>query len=491
MTTTTKSNGLDASRFTTLQNSTNIDYGPSTFTNKLFGLPHQFLSTSDYRLDNKNEGTGLTRIDKASGMGRKFLQEIISEAPLVTILPGKADFLPDYAESDRTTFSLLAVAAENSGDSAAKNALSDLVSDNAESRYFEFKSDYTSYMNYVNLLCRVTAIMMGLGDKTMPGTNDKYKNYDWGDYKFWANYSAEKSNHKTIFDEVDKVSDLIKGTHQYLSFYVDPSTSFNESTSNDVSKSSIESKFESMEGTVKELAFFANAYALKDMESMVSGTFSSVLDGLSNMGSEEGFFKNLFGRSKEIVNGSNLIFPEVWGDAAYNKSYSISIDLKSPYGDAHSIYLNVFVPMMHILALALPKQTTANTYAAPFIVKMFAKGWFSCEMGIIDSLQIEKGSEQSWSVDGLPTQVKINLSVKDLYSNLMMSPSNKPSLFFSNQGMMEFLCATCGIDLSKTNIELKIQIGMAIFLNKLTDIVPNTSRQFLENVSNKLQGLLG
>ena len=146
--------------------------------------------------------------------------------------------------------------------------------------------------------------------------------------------------------------------------------------------------------------------------------------------------------------------------------------------------------MMHALALALPKQTTANTYAAPFIVKMFSKGRFSCEMGIVDSIQIEKGPEQSWSVDGLPTSVKISLSVKDLYSNLMMTPSNKPSLFFSNQGMMEFLGATCGLDLSRSNIEIKIQIGMAVFLNSLTDIVPNTSRKFLENISSKLQGLL-
>lgn len=488
---TEKSNGLDASRFNSILQAQSIDYGPSSFTNKLFGLPHQFLSTADYRIDNSNEGTGLNRINKASGMGRKFLQEIIAEAPILTIIPGNANFLPDYSKADKSSFSLLAAAVDNNGgDDAAKKALKDLVSDNAESRYFEFVSDYSNYINYVNLLCRVTAILMGLGDKKMPGTNDTYRKYDWGNYKFWKNYKAERSNHKTIFDEVDKITETIKGTHQYLSFYVDPSTSFSESTSNDTSKSQIESKFESMEGIVKELSFFANSNALKDMNSMVSGTFTSVLEGLENMGSDEGFFKNLFGRGKEIVNGSNLIFPEIWGDSAYNKSYTVNMELTSPYGDKHSIYLNVFVPMMHVLALALPKQTTANAYAAPFIVKMFAKGWFSCEMGIIDSLQIEKAPEQAWSVDGLPTSVKITMSVKDLYSNLMMSPSNKPSLFFANQGMMEFLCATCGVDLSRSNIELKVQIGLSLFASKLTDIVPSTSRKFLENISTKLGGLL-
>ena len=242
-----------------------------------------------------------------------------------------------------------------------------------------------------------------------------------------------------------------------------------------------------MEDIVKEISFFGNAMALKNIEKFQS----SLANSMSTIGgNDEGFFKSLFGRSSQIVNGSNLIFPEIWGDSAYNKSYSVTIDLKSPYGDKESIFLNVFVPMLHALALALPRQTSANTYAAPFLVKMFAKGWFSCEMGIIDSIQIEKGPEQSWSIDGLPTAMRVQLSVKDLYSNLMMAPSNKPFLFFANQGMMEFLGATCGVDLSRPNMELKLQIGMAIFLKKYTDIVPNTKRVFLENIANKIQKML-
>lgn len=487
---TDKEYGIDQGYFNDMLNRSNDSEGPSTYNTNLFGIPHQFLSTCDYRISNKGAGSGIDRIDKSEGMGRKFLQEIVSEAPLVTILPGKARFLPDYKKADKELFKMLSVGV-SSGDSSATSALKDLMSDNNESRYFDFESDYSSYINYVNIMCRVCSMMLGLGENTVPGTNKKYRNYDWSQYKYWNTYKSEKEHHSGFFDTVadaaKNVTEAIKGTHQYLSFYVDPSTSFNESSSNETTKSQLEGKFDQMESIVKEIAFFGNAMAIKSVDKFQS-TLSNALSSIG--GSDEGFFQSLFGRSSEIVNGSNLIFPEIWGDAAYNKSYTITIDLKTPYGDKESIFLNIFVPMLHALALALPRQTSANTYSAPFLVKMFSKGWFSCEMGIVDHIQIEKGPEQSWSIDGLPTAMKIQLSVKDMYSNLMMAPSNKPFLFFSNQGMMEFLGATCGVDLSRPNMELKLQIGMAIFLKKYTDIVPNTKRSFFENIANKIQKML-
>lgn len=484
-----KEYGIDKGYFNDMLTWTAETEGPSTYNTNLFGMPHQFLSTCDYRISNKGSGAGLNRIDKSEGMGRKFLQEIITEAPLVNIIPGKARFLPDYSKADRELFKMLSLGSSN--DPNAKSALEDLVSESNESRYFDFETDYSSYIKYVNIMCRVTSMMLGIGDVKVPGTNKKYRDYDWSQYKYWNNYKSESEHHSSFFDKVSdaatSISETIKGTHQYLSFYVDPSTSFNESSSNETTKSKLEGVFDTMEDTVKEISFFGESGGLKNLSSFQS-TLQGALDALGGNG--EGLFQSLFEKGKHVVTGSNLIFPEIWGDSAYNKSYSVTIDLKTPYGDKESIFLNIFVPMLHALALALPRQTSANTYATPFLVKMFAKGWFSCEMGIVDSIQIEKGPEQSWSIDGLPTAVKIQLSVKDLYSNLMMAPSNKPFLFFSNQGMMEFLGATCGVDLSKPNIELKIQIGMAIFLKKYTDIVPNVKRSFIENISNKIQKLL-
>ena len=460
---------------------------PDSVNNRLLGLPYQFLDTADMRIDKNND------------MGRLFCYNIFAEAPIVTILPGSIKFLPDYKTSEKQIFQNLWEGMDN-GDENAESALQNLIDDNGEARYFDFELDYGNYIKYVNLLCRITAVLLGIGDDTPPGIDTPYKKFDWGNYKYFNNYKLESGDSPNIFDKItDSISDTIltavddsiAGSHQYLSIYVDPSTSFNETPSNEVSKSALEGKFDEMQSKIKEYSFFAYSNALGNELNTIQGWITNIMDGISSIGSEGGFLNSLLGKGKQqIVNGSNLIFPEIWQDSTYDKSYTISTTFISPYGDKESIYLNCLVPMYHLLALALPKQTTANTYTSPFLVKMFSKGWFSCDMGIVESVQLDKGSDQSWSVDGLPTQVKVSLTVKDLYSRLMLSPSNSPSLFFSNQGMIDFMGSICGVDLSRPAIELKVKIAMSIFFNRVTDVPSNWYRSLVGSINNRVRSLL-
>ena len=325
--------------------STNVD----NINHRLLGIPYQFLPSADIRI-NQNQD-----------IGRLFCQNIFAEAPIVTIQPGAPDFLPDYSKHEKEIFGKL-FEGSNDGDSNADSALKDLVNeDNEESRYFGFKSDYSTYIKYVNLLCRVTAIMLGIGDKTPPGIDTPYKSFDWGNYKYFNNYTVGTGDDSNLFDDVGtEVESIITGSHQYLSLYVDPSTSFSESTSNETAKSALEGKFDEMESKIKEYSFFANTLALGDFKNTMDGIVTNLMDAFSSLGSENGILNSLLGQGKQqIVYGSNLIFPEIWQDSSYNKSYTISTTFTSPYGDKESIYINCLVPMMHLLALALPKQTTA------------------------------------------------------------------------------------------------------------------------------------
>lgn len=484
---TGKDYGISASDLKSLINAQQATITPDSINNRLLGLPYQFLDTADMRIDKNND------------MGRLFCYNIFAEAPILTILPGTTKFLPDYKKSEKEIFGNL-WEGMNNGDANAESALKNLIDDNSESRYFDFEPDYGSYIKYVNLMCRVTAILLGIGDETPPGIDTPYKQFDWGNYKYFNNYKLTSGDSPNIFDKItndvastliNAVDQSITGSHQYLSIYVDPSSSFNESTSNETSKSALEGKFDEMESKIKEYSFFAYSNALGNELSTIQGWISNIMDGIASIGSEDGFLNSLLGKGKqEIVYGSNLIFPEIWQDSEYNKSYTINTTFMSPYGDKESVYLNCLVPMLHLLALSLPKQTTANTYTSPFLVKMFSKGWFSCDMGIVESIQIDKGPDESWTVDGLPTCIKVTMTVKDLYSQLMLSPSNSPSLFFSNQGMIDFLGATCGVDLSRPSIELKIKIALAIFFNRITDIPSNWYRSMVQSVNNRVRSLL-
>ena len=208
-------------------------YTPDSVNTRLLGLPYQWMDTADMR------------VDKSKKLGRAFLYNIFAEAPIVTVLPGTTEFLPSYKKSEKEVFSNL-WAGMNNGDSNAENALKDLIDDNSEGRYFDFKSDYGNYIKYVNLLCRIMAVILGIGDKTPPGLNTPYKKFDWGNYKYFNNYKLESGDSPNILESVvdnvtDKigsfVDDSIVGSHQYLSVYVDPSTSFSESTTNETGKS--------------------------------------------------------------------------------------------------------------------------------------------------------------------------------------------------------------------------------------------------------------
>ena len=191
------------------------------------------------------------------------------------------------------------------------------------------------------------------------------------------------------------------------------------------------------------------------------------------------------------ISGSNIIFPEIWGDASFSKSYQFTINLVSPYGDPESIFLNIIMPMMHLIALGLPRQTSANSFTSPFLVKVFCKGWFSCELGMVDSISIEKGGNgDAWSVSGLPTEAKVTLSVKDLYSNLMITKTTNPSLFFNNQGLIEFLSVTCGMDIREPNLITKLETIINSIFSNLYDIPKNAYNSFIESIRNKVNELI-
>lgn len=452
-------------------------YDSLDVSTRLFGSPHQFLSTADVRVN--------TKVD----LGRKFIENIVAESPIVYILPGKTNFLPNTSDKRKK---ILADFFGKQGitDSTAAAALKDIVDTNNEERYFDFVGDHSSYIKIVNILCRVAAIYLGIGEQNAPNTNTKYKYYNWENYKYYNITKEKDATNKSVFSKIGEkvtadIEEQVFGRGLYVPFYVEPNTSFSESASNSTQSSKMEGFFDQAEGLVKELSFLMDSAALGKANTLKDNLAEDIKGIQEKMYSENGdsFFSRLLGATTTTLSGGNLIFPEIWGDSAYNKSYSITVNLVSPYGDKESIYLNVIVPMMHLLAFSLPQQMNSNAYSAPMIIKAFSKGWFSCDMGIVDSISIEKGGNgDAWSVDGIPTQVKVQLSIKDLYTELSVPNSGSPSAFMQNQSMIDFLAVTCGVDITEPTFILKIKTMFAIFTNKLFDMPQNWYNDFLEDL---------
>lgn len=292
-----------------------------------------------------------------------------------------------------------------------------------------------------------------------------------------VNQAADKIA-SDMANPTDAILNSISTEKYYVSFYVTPSTSYSEAFSNRTEQSAFENLINKGEGMMKELAFLLGANAI---DSSVISTSANNLSnemkeelGKFNLTKGDNVISRLLTDTQTIISGSNIIFPEIYHDSEFARSYRAEVKLVSPYGNRESIFLNIIVPMMHILGFALPRQTSVNSYKSPTLIKAHINKWFSCEMGIIDSLDIQKGGDGSWSVDGFPTEVTISIGFKDLYSALSMSKTDSIEgayMFAQNEALMEYLSVVCGLDLKKSEYKLKMDLVKAIITKMPTDII--------------------
>ena len=111
--------------------------------------------------------------------------------------------------------------------------------------------------------------------------------------------------------------------------------------------------------------------------------------------------------------------------------------------------------MWHWIALVAPRQSTINSYTAPFIVRAYIPGMFSSEMSIVENLTITKGGDGSaWSVDGYPLEIKLSISLKDLYNTFAMSMISDLKSAYDmlwNNALIDYVSVQSGLDMNSLN----------------------------------------
>lgn len=447
---------------------------------RLFGLPHQLTENNDYRLSKKTQ------------LGTMFTETFMMDAPIIYIKPGKSKFLPGMTTSQKKNMLNTILRAASGEDKSASIAKTLRNMGDKDWRYFEFTADYSGYMTDVNWMCKIGSVFLNLNKTQVPWETKKvtYGAYDWSGYKLTslfnskAQMSSGVNKMKDYIAMIKKTLTTVLDDNDYVRFYVDANTSFSESASNSTTSSMISSFMDQLSGIGSELSFVAGVSGLQ-VDKVVGSSLGSIDSVVNSIAQGDGqistFLKRLTGVGKQVLTGSNFLAPEIWSDSDYSKSYSFSVTLSSPYGTKEAWYLNVFVPLMHLLCLALPRQTSANTFTSPRLVRVFTPGWFSCDLGIIDSISIEKGgSGDAWTASGLPAEIKVNISVKDLYSNLALPSNYDIKTFFSNTGLINFLMVNCGLDVTKHSLDDKIAVMCNLFMNNLSSTVKETVGEKVE-----------
>jgi hypothetical protein len=65
-----------------------------------------------------------------------------------------------------------------------------------------------------------------------------------------------------------------------------------------------------------------------------------------------------------------------------------------------------------------------------------------------------------------------------------MSPSTRPSFFFSNQGLIDYLGVACAVDMTIPNIYFNFRLAGALLAGKFKDIPNNTYYYATQSVRN-------
>lgn len=443
----------------------------------VFGSPYQF----DENTDEKLEGTEY---------GVTYAQKILTRTPLLLITPGKASYMSDFKKSDRwlELSKLLGINATDEND-ANQVTISDLIGGGTEGqitdsgRYFTFDFAAEEYFKYVNPMCWAGAKFLGI-------ENSKISVYNTSSSK---QYKLSEFNWKYAVDSTIKKNIRAQ---ESISFYVDSYTSSDEDFSNTTTESQIASKVNSFADIGRELQFLMGTSTGEVPDWMQPNNLESTLADMQEMSEKYlGGHQLLIDLAKNfatVATGGQLLFPEIWADHEYSKSYSVTLKLRTPDNDLLSWYLNIYVPLCHLVALTAPRQVSsdvANGYMSPFLIRAYLKGAFNCDCGIVTSLSISRGKEGSWTVNGLPTEVDVNMSFKDLYSMIILTQSDKTSWFMANTALMDYIACNCGVNINEPDIQRQLTMYFSLKKNEYLQLPNRTWGMFTQELSNKISNM--
>lgn len=417
----------------------------------IHGMPYQFMSSVDARPSSEYT------------FGRKYTEKIITRMPLLLLTPGKPKFMKSFSKTSKQNVLNFIISKDSSV------TMEQLFDDNETGKIYSFESCYSDYYSYVNPMCQRMSRYLGIHDKRLDGK--KLSSYEWEDYtnSAFKNFISSKEN---------------------IAFYIDSDTQISESFSNSTSESSLASNINSLSDTARELQFMLGGYSGFDVESLSESASESINEWVENFTGilPTKLINNVKSGFKSVLNGGKMVFPEIWSDSSFSRSYRISIKLRTPDADNLSWFMNIGVPMIHLICLVAPHQLGPNAIQSPFLVRGWYKGFFNCDMGIITDMEISKGDKGRWTLDGLPTEVDISFTMKDLYQLLSItSDKDKISDLLSNTAMLDYIANMCGINVYKPDIERAIELVYMTVKNSVVDTI--TFNGFL-GVENALSNMI-
>lgn len=273
-----------------------------------------------------------------------------------------------------------------------------------------------------------------------------------------ANYAeageAIAETTEEAFEEAKNISmvDVMSDKISSVLFMVQP-VQFEESLSNETASSMIESAVDTVSSSIgQELAFITNSNVdfgmIEGLTEFLGNTVETAANFLNDMveGVTGGFTHSLVSGAIQGIKGQKMIYPKIYKSSNSSMDYTFTVDLQTPYGDVYNYYVNIIVPLMHLICLAAPRMVSGNSITSPYLVQAFIPGMCTCQLGIISNMQITKNkSTRRVSVNGYPLEVQVTFTIQELYNSLSISPANDPASFLFNETLNDYMANLAGL----------------------------------------------
>ena len=452
----------------------------------IFGMPYQYMPIADMRLSGVNKsddkggevrnGSVDFNATTIKSLGVKYSEKIITRMPLLIMVPGVADFMAGFDANDREKM-LKSMISDMRGvdESTFINSFTTTMKGTRASFYNMYPA-WDDYYKYVNPLARAAAVFMGIGDMEFV-KGIQLKNMNWSDS-----------------DIKPKIFKDICSYRGACGFYIQSANQISEDINTNTTQSALANKVNSLSDQGRELIFLSSSVdgALESVVSKSSKVVESVAGTAGNAGATIAGavtgteFVKKFEKSGGVVNaimsgisntiaGSKMLFPELWQDSQFTRDYSFTIKLDSPDNDPLSLYLNIVLPLIHLICLAAPRSMGPTVYASPFLVKAYYQGFFNVNMGIISSMNINKGNEGAWTLKNIPTVVEVNVTIRDLFSNnLTISKNQNTDLnFITNTPLLDYVANLCGVNINEPDFSKVVTLYSILLENAVSDYLTN------------------
>ena len=445
----------------------------------IMGKPHQFLPYTDPRIDMSMDD---------NSFGRIYADKIIKPMPLLFMTPGVPSFMSSFSKKQKST-----IIEQFMNKNGIKIGNFDELVTSRGGKYYSLKFSYIEYFSYVNAMLRSAAYYLGIENEDLG--SGSLKNINW----FYTNGGISGND---IFDNngLNKFLGTYAGA---VPFYVEAETRTSDDFSNSTTQSSLSSGIDGLSDTARELNYLIGNVAgnigagqlYDEFMSLGSTAIDNTSQTIENMLGHGNIISNIMTKLQTIISGGRMVFPEIWSDSSFSRSYRITVKLNSPSGDKLSIFYNILVPIYHLIAFVLPRNSTGQTFYSPFLVRAYYKGIFNIDMGIITDMSVSKGSDGEWTPDGLPTTAEVSFEIKDLYDALSMSRADddKDKGILSNISELDYIANSCGININEPEITRTIKMAVTLgFTDNIRDkITMNIFGNVTQYFNQKVQNIFG